>query len=150
MLPKLDIKEKNFHGILIIGGLAGIMEGSVRQGFTVHTMFPGMMLTLVSAFMGGFTGFFIKDLARITRGMPPYRGVNNDGWMMGAFLGTILGVIWQVATSSDGANIVIGSMIGAYLGATIGALPDEVVTPILELMHDRDKAKREPEKRRAL
>lgn len=138
MLPKLDIKEKNFHGMLAIGAIAGIVEGSIRNGFTLHTMFPGMMLTLVSAFLGAFTGFFLKDLGRTMRGLPPYRGINNDGWMMGAFMGTFLGLLFQVMDSANGANLVLGTMVGAFLGAMCGAFPDEFVTPILRLMKERD------------
>lgn len=135
MLPRLDIKEKNFHGLLAIGGLAGIIEGSVRYGFTLHTVFPGMLLTLVAAFVGGFTGFFCKDLKRTLEGRRPYRGVNNDGWVMGAFLGAFFGTLFQIADSANGANLVIGSMVGAFLGGTCGAFPDEFVTPILRLMN---------------
>lgn len=135
MRLNLDIKEKNFHGMLAISGLAGIVEGSMQIGeLTFHTAFPGMMLTLVAAFLGGFSGFFLKDLFRTARGRAPYRGVNNDGWMMGAFLGTFLGTLFQVADSVNGANLVIGSMAGAYLGAMCGAFPDEFITPILKLM----------------
>ncbi|QJB58231.1 hypothetical protein [Pseudodesulfovibrio sp. zrk46] len=151
MLPKLDIKEKNFHGMLAIGGLAGIMEGSLQEGiFTLHTVFPGMMLTLVSAFVGAFSGFFLKDLSRTMRGMEPYRGVNNDGWMMGAFMGTFIGTLFQIAQSSTGANIVIGSMAGAYFGAMSGAFPDEFVTPILRLMHAERAARHMAEQERTL
>ncbi|QGY40594.1 hypothetical protein GM415_10825 [Pseudodesulfovibrio cashew] len=149
MLPKLDIKEKNFHAMILVGGFAGVLEGSLRQGLTLHTMFPGMMLTLVAAFTGGFTGFFFKDLFRTWRGMPPYRGVNNDGWTMGAFLGSVLGVLWQIANSDNGANLVIGSMTGSFLGAMFGAFPDEFVTPILELMRAREAAKQTGEEERA-
>lgn len=134
MIPKLDIKEKNFHGLLAIGGLAGIVEGSLRYGFTLHTVFPGMVLTLVAAFVGAFCGFFLKDLLRTLHGLPPYRGINHDGWMMGAFMGSILGTLFQVANSANGANLVIGSIVGAYFGALCGAFPDEFITPILELM----------------
>ena len=141
MLLNLDVKEKNFHGLLALGGLAGVAEGSIRYGFTLHTAFPGMMLTLVCAFMGGFTGFFLKDLMRTMRGLPPYRGVNNDGWVMGAFMGTFLGVLYQVVSSSDGANLVIGSMTGAYLGAMCGAFPDEFITPVLKLMNAQETAR---------
>lgn len=150
MLPKLDVKEKNFHGILAIGGLAGIMEGSIRYGFTLHTVFPGMMLTLVAAFLGGFSGFFLKDLSRTWRGMAPYRGVNNDGWVMGAFMGTFVGTLFQIADSANGANLVIGSMVGAYFGAMCGAFPDEFITPILRLMHAEQAARQMTEKERAL
>lgn len=146
MLPKLDIKEKSFHGMLAIGAIAGIVEGTIRNGFTLHTMFPGMMLTLVSAFLGAFTGFFFKDLARTWRGMPPYRGINNDGWMMGAFLGTFIGVLFQFASSAGSANLVLGSMIGSFIGSMCGAFPDEFVTPILQLMDDREARRRTEEK----
>ncbi|CCH48121.1 hypothetical protein [Pseudodesulfovibrio piezophilus] len=142
MLPKLDIKEKHFHGILIVGGMAGLLEGMMRDGFTLHTMFPGMMLTLVAAFLGGFSGFFIKDLTRTWRGMAPYRGVNNDGWIMGAFMGTFLGTLYQIIDSANGANLVIGSMFGAYFGAMCGAFPDEFITPILRLMHAEKAARK--------
>ncbi|MCJ2164950.1 MULTISPECIES: hypothetical protein [unclassified Pseudodesulfovibrio] len=141
IIPKLDVKEKSFHGTLAIGGLAGIVEGSIRYGLTLHTAFPGMMLTLMGAFMGGFTGFFLKDLVRTLRGMKPYRGVNNDGWMMGAFMGTFVGTLSQVAVSPDGANLVVGSIVGAYLGAICGAFPDEFVTPIILRMYDRRPGK---------
>lgn len=134
MLPRLDIKEKSFHGMLAIGGLAGILEGSMQYGFTLHTIFPGMMLTLVGAFMGGFCGFFLKDLSRTWRGMKPYRGVNNDGWMLGSFMGAFIGTLFQVAGSATGANLVIGSIVGAFFGGMFGAFPDEFVTPILNLM----------------
>lgn len=134
MLPRLDIKEKSFHGMLAVGGLAGIVEGSMQYGFTLHTVFPGMLLTLVAAFIGAFLGFFMKDLVRTWRGMKPYRGLNNDGWMMGAFLGALVGTLFQVAGSSTGANLVVGSIIGAFFGGMCGAFPDEFVTPILELM----------------
>ena len=137
LIPRLDIKEKSFHGTLAIGGMAGIIEGTVQHGFTLHTAFPGMMLTLIGAFLGGFSGFFLKDLVRTCRGQKPYRGVNNDGWMMGAFLGSFVGTLLQVVASPDGANLVVGSIIGAYMGATCGAFPDEFVTPILSRMHER-------------
>lgn len=151
MLPRLDIKEKNFHGMLAIGGLAGIVEGSMQQyGFTLHTVFPGMMLTLVAAFLGGFSGFFLKDLSRTWRGMAPYRGVNHDGWMMGAFMGTFVGTLFQLLDSVNGANLVIGSMAGAYLGAMCGAFPDEFVTPILRLMHAEQAAQKMADEERAL
>lgn len=134
MLIRLDIKEKNLHGMLAIGALAGIGEGSLRYGFTLHTAFPGMMLTLLGAFAGGFTGFFLKDLFRTLRGYAPYRGINNDGWIMGAFMGTFVGTLFQLVGSANGANLVVGSMLGAYFGAMLGAFPDEFITPILELM----------------
>jgi len=150
LIPALDIKEKSFHGILAVGGLAGIVEGSVKYGgLTLHTVFPGMMLTLIGAFLGGFTGFFLKDLFRTWRGMKPYRGVNNDGWTMGAFLGTMVGTLLQVAASADGANLVIGSIVGAYFGAACGAFPDEFITPILMRMR-AEKHKHRPTKRRQL
>lgn len=141
MLPKLDIKEKHFHGMLAIGGLAGLMEGTLRYGFTLHTVFPGMMLTLVAAFLGAFSGFFLKDLSRTMRGMEPYRGINNDGWMMGAFMGTFIGTLFQIVDSANGANLVLGSIVGAYFGAMSGAFPDEFVTPILNLMRAEQAAR---------
>ncbi|WP_319543521.1 hypothetical protein [uncultured Pseudodesulfovibrio sp.] len=135
LIPTMDIKEKSFHSTLAIGGLAGIIEGSMQyRELTLHTVFPGMMLTLVGAFLGGFTGFFLKDLFRTWRGMKPYRGVNNDGWTMGAFFGAMVGTLFQVAASTDGANLVIGSICGAYFGAVCGAFPDEFITPILNRM----------------
>jgi hypothetical protein len=136
-LPRPDTKEKSFHGLLIIGGLAGIIEGSARYGFTLHTAFPGMLMTLLGAFLGGFTGFFLKDCFRTLRGMKPYRGVNNDGWLMGGFLGTLVGTLVQVAASPDGTGLIVGAMIGAFLGAAGGALPDEFVTPIWSKMAER-------------
>ena len=136
VLPKLDTKEKHFHGLLAVGGLAGIVEGSLRDGFTLHTVFPGMVLTLVGAFLGAFCGFFIKDLLRVMHGVPPYRGVNHDGWMMGASMGSFAGVLFQLANSANEANLVIGAVVGAFLGAMGGAFPDEFITPILELMQD--------------
>lgn len=135
MIPKLDIKERHFHGMLAVGAVAGIVEGSMRYGFTLHTAFPGMMLTLIGSFMGGFTGFFLKDLFRTWRGMGPYRGVNHDGWMMGAFIGALFGTLIQLIDSVNGANLVIGSVCGGFVGAMFGAFPDEFVTPILRLMH---------------
>lgn len=150
MFLRLDIKEKNFHGMLAVSGMAGIVEGSMRYGFTLHTAFPGMMLTLVAAFLGGFSGFFLKDLFRTWRGMAPYRGVNNDGWMMGAFMGTFFGTLIQLMDSANGANLVVGSMAGAYLGAMCGAFPDEFITPILRLMHAEQAAKNMAEKEQAL
>lgn len=150
MLPRLDIKEKNFHGMLAIAAIAGVVEGSIRYGFTLHTMFPAMMLTLVGAFCGGFSGFFLKDLCRTMRGIPPYRGVNNDGWMMGAFMGTFLGILFQVMNSANGANLVLGSMVGAYLGAMCGAFPDEFVTPILRLMLSKEEQQLTEKKRAGL
>lgn len=141
MIPKLDIKEKNFHGLLAISCLAGIGEGSLRYGLTLHTGFPGMALTLVAAFIGGFTGFFLKDLGRSLRGLPPYRCINHDGWVMGAFMGAFVGVLLQLADSASGANLVVGSMVGAFFGAMTGAFPDEVITPILELMRAQDRVK---------
>lgn len=137
LIPTLDTKEKSFHGLLAVGALAGVIEGSVRYGFTLHTAFPGMLLTLLGAFFGGFTGFFLKDCLRTWRGMKPYRGINNDGWLMGGFLGALTGTLLQVAASPDGANLVIGSILGAYAGATCGAFPDEVVTPILLRMMEK-------------
>jgi uncharacterized membrane protein YeaQ/YmgE (transglycosylase-associated protein family) len=136
-IPRLDAKEKSFHGLLAIGGLAGIIEGSIRYGFTLHTAFPGMLLTLLGAFLGGFTGLFLKDCFRTWRGMRPYRGVHNDGWMLGGFMGTFVGTLSQVAISPDGANLVVGSIVGAYIGAACGALPDEFVTPILSRMEEK-------------
>jgi len=136
MLPKLDTKEKHFHGMLAVGGLAGIVEGSLRDGFTLHTVFPGMVLTMVGAFLGAFCGFFIKDTLRVMQGMSPYRGINNDGWMMGAFMGSFAGTLFQVANSVNEANLVVGSVVGAFFGAMGGAFPDEFITPILELMQN--------------
>lgn len=144
MIPKLDIKEKHFHGLLAVGCLAGIGEGSMRYGFTLHTGFPGMALTLVAALLGGFSGFFLKDLGRTMRGQPPYRGINNDGWIMGAFMGTFLGTLVQLADSASGANLVVGSMVGAYFGGMLGAFPDEFITPILELMQERERGASPP------
>lgn len=145
LMPRLDIKEKSFHGMLAIGGLAGIIEGSIRYGFTLHTAFPGMMLTLIGAFTGGFTGFFLKDLHRTLRGMKPYRGVNNDGWMMGSCLGALIGTLLQVAFSPDGANLVVGSILGAYVGAACGAFPDEFITPVFLRMIENPPPKTLPE-----
>lgn len=136
-IPRLDAKEKSFHGMLAVGGLAGVIEGSIRYGFTVHTAFPGMLLTLLGAFLGGFTGLFLKDCIRTWRGQKPYRGVHNDGWMMGGFMGTFVGALFQVTASPDGGNLVIGAIVGAYLGAVCGALPDEFITPILSRMNER-------------
>jgi hypothetical protein len=141
MLPRLDIKEKHFHGMLAIGALAGIGEGSLRYGFTLHTAFPGMVLTFVAAFLGGFTGFFFKDSFRVYRGQKPYRGVNNDGWLMGAFMGSFMGTLFQLADSASGANLLVGAMTGAYFGAMLGAFPDEFITPILELMITRQDSR---------
>ena len=146
MIPRLDIKEKNFHGLLAVGGLAGIIEGSLRYGFTLHTVFPGMVLTLVAAFVGAFCGFFLKDLLRTWNGLAPYRGINHDGWMMGAFMGSFAGTLFQVANSANGANLVIGSMAGAYFGALLGAFPDEFITPILDLMRAEQSDRLSPEK----
>ncbi len=146
MWGKLDIKERNFHGMLVIGGIAGIIEGTLREGFTIRTMFPGMMLTLVAAFLGGFTGFFLKDLFRTLRGRQPYRGVNNDGWLMGSFMGAFIGTLFQLMNSASGANLVVGSMCGAYFGAMFGAFPDEFITPILELMRSDQRLRAESEK----
>ncbi|WP_419784835.1 hypothetical protein [Pseudodesulfovibrio sp.] len=148
MFPKTDVKEKSFHGLLAIGGLAGIVEGSIRYGFTLHTVFPGMALTVVAAFIGAFCGFFLKDLVRWMHGVPPYRGINNDGWMMGAFLGCFLGTLVQVANSVNGANLVIGCVVGAFLGGMAGALPDEFITPILELMRKEEGPTLPPEEER--
>ncbi|MUM76824.1 hypothetical protein GKC30_04155 [Pseudodesulfovibrio sp. F-1] len=142
MLPKLDIKEKNFHGLLAMGALAGIGEGSLRYGFTLHTGFPGMALTLAAALFGGVCGFVLKDFVRSLRGLPPYRGINNDGWVMGAFMGAFFGTLFQMINSAGGANLVLGSMAGASLGAALGAFPDEFITPILELMHKRESTSR--------
>jgi len=143
MLLNLDIKEKNFHGVLAVGGLAGALEGTMQMGeMTLHTTFPGMMLALVAVFLGGFTGFFLKDLSRTVRGMPPYRGVNNDGWMMGAFMGTFVGTLFQIMDSANGSNILIGTMVGGYIGAACGAFPDEFITPILNLMRAEKTARR--------
>jgi len=136
LIPKMDIKEKSFYGTLAIGGLTGIIEGSIGHGLTLHTAFPGMLLTLLGAFLGGFLGLFLKDLTRVLRGMKPYKGINNDGWMMGAFLGSMVGTIYQIAASPDGGNLVIGSIVGAFMGAIAGALPDEFVTPILVRIHE--------------
>lgn len=150
MLLRLDIKEKNFHGMLAVGGLAGIIEGSIRYGFSVHTAFPGMMLTLIAAFLGGFSGFFLKDLLRYWQGLAPYRGVNNDGWMMGAFMGAFVGTLFQIINSTNGANMVIGSMAGAYFGAMCGAFPDEFITPILHLMRAEQTARKISEREQTL
>ncbi|MEF2230552.1 MAG: hypothetical protein V3571_06465 [Pseudodesulfovibrio sp.] len=136
MRPKLDTKEKHFHGLLAVGGLAGIVEGSLRDGLTLHTVFPGMALTLVGAFLGAFCGFFVKDLLRVMHGMAPYRGINHDGWMMGAFIGSFAGTLFQVANSANEANLVVGAVVGAFFGAMSGAFPDEFITPILELMQE--------------
>jgi hypothetical protein len=136
-IPRPDTKEKSFHGLLVIGGLAGIIQGTARYGFTLHTAFPGMLLTLLGAFLGGFTGFFLKDCYRTAKGMKPYRGVNNDGWMMGGFMGTLVGTLFQVAISPDGTDLIFGSIFGAYIGAACGALPDEFVTPILSRMTEK-------------
>jgi hypothetical protein len=100
-----------------------------------------MALTVVAAFVGGFTGFFLKDLGRTVRGLPPYRCINNDGWVMGAFMGAFVGIVFQLADSANGANLVVGSMVGAFFGAMTGAFPDEVITPILELMRAQDRGK---------
>ena len=129
----LDTKEKSLHGILAVGGIAGLVEGLV-QGMGLHTIFPGMLFTFVAALMGGFCGFFIKDLNRTMRGLKPYRGVHNDGLMMGAFIGSFAGVLFQLAHSVTDANLLLGAMGGSFLGGMIGAIPDEFVTPILELL----------------
>lgn len=133
----LDTKEKSLQGILAVGGIAGLVEGLVQDG-SMHSVFPGMLFTLVTAFMGGFCGFFIKDLNRTVRGLKPYRGVHNDGMMMGAFIGSFMGVLVQLASSVHDANLLFGAMGGAFLGGMIGAIPDEFVTPILELLERQD------------
>lgn len=135
----LDIKEKCFHGITAIGAITGLLEGTMSNGFALHHAFPGIILTLTSAFVGGFIGFLLKDAFRVMRGQKPYRGVECEGMMLGAFTGALVGTLVQVAGSTTGANLILGSMGGAFIGAMIGALPDEFVTPILALMH------REPE-----
>ena len=133
----LDTKEKSLHGILAVGGIAGLIEGLVQSG-SLHSIFPGMLFTFIATLFGGFWGFFIKDLNRTMRGLKPYRGVHNDGMMMGAFLGSFTGVLFQLANTTNDANLLLGSMGGAFLGGMLGAIPDEFVTPILELLDRSD------------
>ncbi|KAB1443428.1 hypothetical protein [Pseudodesulfovibrio senegalensis] len=134
MKPKLDAKEKGFYGIMIIGAAAGLLEGTLAHGFSLRYVFPGAVLTLCAAFLGGFGGFLSKDLMRISRGLKPYRGVNNDGMMLGSFMGTLLGTLAQIAGSANGANILIGSMVGSAMGAWLGAMSDDFVSPMLALL----------------
>lgn len=148
MKPKLDSKEKSFYGIMIIGAAAGLLEGSLAHGFALRYVFPGAVLTLCAAFLGGFGGFLAKDLMRVSRGLKPYRGVNNDGMMLGSFMGTLVGTLVQIAGSANGANILIGSMVGSAMGAWVGAMSDDFVSPVLALLETRPplSAKRDMEK----
>lgn len=130
----LDLKEKGFYSMMGIGGLAGLMEGTMSKGFALHYIFPGAILTISSAFVGGLCGFLIKDLCRVIRGMKPYRGVYNDGMILGGLAGTLAGTVIQVAGSADGANLLVGAVVGSFVGSLSGAFPDEFVTPIIQLM----------------
>ncbi|WP_040372088.1 glycine zipper family protein [Desulfovibrio oxyclinae] len=131
----MDLKEKGFYSIMGIGALAGLMEGTMSKGFALHYLFPGAILTISSAFVGGLCGFLIKDFFRVIRGMKPYRGVNNDAMILGGLAGTIAGTVIQVAGSPDGANLLVGAVAGSFFGSLSGAFPDEFVTPIIQLMH---------------
>lgn len=131
---KLDIKEKAFYAIMLIGALAGLVEGTLSHGFSLRYLFPGAILAVSAAFVGGLCGFVLKDASRVARGMKPYRGVNNDGMVLGGMTGTLLGTLIQVAGSADGANLVIGSVVGSFIGSMAGAFPDEFVTPMIELL----------------
>lgn len=124
---------------MAVGALAGLMEGTITQGFALHYIFPGAVLTLCAAFIGGFSGFILKDTLRVIRGLKPYTGINNDGMMLGAMLFSLIGTLLQIAGSSNGANILVGSMCGAAIGAMIGAMCDEYVTPML-IMISKDNS----------
>ncbi|GAB7022629.1 hypothetical protein [Salidesulfovibrio brasiliensis] len=144
MKPKLDIKEKAFYAIMLIGALAGLVEGTIAHGFSLRYLFPGAILAISAAFVGGLAGFIIKDASRVIRGMKPYRGVHYDGMVLGGMTGTLLGTLVQVAGSADGANLVVGSVVGSFIGSMAGTFPDEFVTPMIELLHKDNDDRLEP------
>lgn len=133
-----------------IGAAAGLLEGTLAHGFELHHIFPGAVLTLSAAFLGGFAGFLFKDFLRISRGMKPYSGVNNDGMMLGAFMGALVGTLIQISGSDNGANILIGSMAGSAMGASLGAFSDEFVSPVLALLETHGRQKTSPSEHRPI
>ncbi|WP_147821068.1 hypothetical protein [Salidesulfovibrio onnuriiensis] len=138
MKLELDTKEKGFSGIMLVGGLAGLLEGTLAHGFALHYIFPGAVLTITTTFLGGLMGFILKDLLRLRRGLKPYSPIHNDGMVLGAFMGSLLGTLVQIASSATGANILVGSLVGSWLGGIAGALTDEYVSPILALLRHKE------------
>ena len=67
LIPTLDTKEKSFHGLLAVGALAGVIEGSIRYGLTLHTAFPGMLLTLLGELCGRLTVVMVShDMSAVS------------------------------------------------------------------------------------
>lgn len=135
---KMETKEKGFYGIMAVGALAGLIEGTIAHGFALRYIFPGAVLTITTTFLGGLAGYILKDLSRIRRGLKPYSRINNDGMILGALFGALLGMLVQIANSANGANILVGSLAGSSLGAMVGAYSDEYVSPILSLLHKHE------------
>ncbi|GEM_PF-855596 len=136
MKLELDTKEKGFYGIMLVGGMASLIEGTLAHGFAVHYIFPGTVLNIAATFLGGLLGFILKDILRISRGLKPYSPIYNDGMVLGAFMGALIGTLFQIALSATGANILVGSLAGCCCGAMGGAMLDEYVSPILHLLQE--------------
>ena len=137
-----SLRNQCYVGILLAGGIAGTCEQSWAGQSLGFNFFLGLILLCMASFMGGFAGFFIKNLGRCLTGRPPYTGQGNEGVLLGSLLGAVLGILCG-AIFASGMPTATGGALGAAIGAFLGALPDEFIGPVLELIREQESQERE-------
>ena len=123
-----------FAGLACVGALAGLLEWLFARQDALLSILTGTLLCLLAALAGGFLGFLLLDLIRGVRGREPYSGQQYDGVLMGAFALAFAGMMLRLLTGSE-VDTTLGASVGALIGGLLGAFPDELLPPILDLIH---------------
>lgn len=134
----VKIRQRSFFGLMLLGGVAGICEHYWARQPLAFNFFSGLILLGMSAFLGSFMGFFVKNLLRVLRGMSAYMGQSNDGVLVGSFIGALLGILIQ-ALAGDQLHTALSACAGASIGGFIGAFPDEMVPDMLRMLYEEER-----------
>ena len=131
------LRNKCYLGILLAGGIAGTCEQAWNDQGLLYNFFLGLIMVCMTSFAGGLCGFFSLNLLRLATGRPSCSGQHGSGVLMGALAGSVLGTLFS-ALLGAGMPTAVGCALGSFLGAFLGALPDQTLSPILELIHERE------------
>ncbi|MEF2146074.1 MAG: hypothetical protein V3573_11565 [Desulfovibrionaceae bacterium] len=131
------VRQRCFYGLLLTGGLSGIVEYHWLHQSIMYNFFSGLILLGTTAFLGSFTGFFIKNALRVFRGLKAYMGQSNDGSLIGALFGSLVAILGQALIGAH-PYCALSACVGGFIGGMIGAFPDEIVPDILRLLHESE------------